>query len=125
MNSNSGYQSYQSTRVLTANQGDLILMLYGGALSFVDRAKTAMAAGNYEETNDALIRAKRIVSELLASVDDSGGEISANLRSLYSYVIDRLIEANVSRSTQALDEATDVLTTLKSAWESVSAANED
>ena len=125
MNSSSGYRSYQSTRVLTANQGDLILMLYVGAISFVQQARTAIETEDLEAGNEALIRAKRIVSELLAFVDDSGGEIAVNLRSLYTYVIDRLIEANVNHSTEALDDAANVLSTLKSGWEAVSASNED
>jgi flagellar protein FliS len=63
-----------------------------------------------------------IVSHLQGTLDmDAGQEVAQQLDRLYTYVVDKLIEANVHKRPAAIDEAISVLTTLRDAWSQVAA----
>ena len=113
----SAHQTYQQTRILTASQKELIVMLYTGAINFLRQSRGALEEERIEDAHNALVRAKRIVAELLSSVNEDGGELALNLRALYAYLFNRLIDANLERSTDAIDDVIGILSTLKEGWE--------
>ena len=78
--------------------------------------------GDLAKRGAAISRALAIVAELQQSLDiEAGGEIARNLRALYFFVTDRLLEANVTNRVEALDEAIGVLETLYEAWSEIAA----
>lgn len=112
---------YQSEAVETAGPAQLVLMLYDGALAAMTRARTAHSdtrPDRVEVLNAELLRAQDIVTELYVTLDrDRGGEIAANLASLYQFCLDRLIEANVRKDVAPLDDVVPVLSGLREAWD--------
>lgn len=83
-----GHERYLETAVETASPARLIVMLYDGAIRFINEAMAAMRQRDYETQNARLQRAQKILAELISSLDfDKGGEIAENLfRTLYLYV---------------------------------------
>ena len=106
---------------MTAGQKDLILMLYSGATGFLRQGLDAIEKENREEAHNSIIRARRIVAELMSSLNHEGGEIASNLFELYGYVFRLLIDANTRQADAPIREAIDILTTLKEGWEGVPA----
>lgn len=120
MYTNSGSDQYRTSAATTASPAQLVLMLYDGALVRVHRAELALAADPVDVTavNDHLSRAQAIVDELSLTLDrERGGEMAANLASLYTFCRERLIDANVAKSAEPLAAVIDTLTGLRDAWE--------
>ncbi len=107
--------------IKTASPEMVIVKLYEGALRFLRQAKECHAEGQVAGRATAIAKALAIVAELQQSLNlEQGGEIAQNLDSLYFYVSDRLLEANVRGTVQPLDEASGVLSTLNEAWVEIS-----
>lgn len=113
-------RAYQHTQTHTASPGELILMLYRGALRFIVAGVEALEAPDLAGAHGNLVRAQAIVAELTASIDvERGGEIAAQLLLLYEYINRRLIEANVSKTAAPAREAEKLLRELLPAWTQV------
>ncbi len=108
---------YRRNAVLGASPIKLVVMLYDGALRFMEATKRAMADHDLYKQNEQMLRAQNIVVELMSTLDmDKGGEISSNLLSLYTYVLEQLIEANVNDSPEHIDRASKVMSELRDGW---------
>lgn len=116
------YDQYKRTEINTANQGKLIVMLYDGAIKFLNIAIENMGPRTYDVVNTNIIKAQDIITELLLSLNVSeGGEISKSLMSLYLYFKKRLLEANVQKDAEILKEVLLHLMELRAAWDKISA----
>ena len=112
---------YREMEIRTATPEMVIVKLYEGALRFIRNARGHQESGQVAARATAIGKALAIVNELQHSLNlQEGGEIARNLDSLYFYVTDRLLEANVRGAIQPLDEASGVLSTLNEAWIEIS-----
>lgn len=109
------YQQYQQNSIMLASPQKLVLMLYDGAVRFIKTAREAMEKKDYEGSNYNLIRAQDIISELNCSLD-MNYDISRNLRSLYNFINEKLIEANIKKDAAVLDEVEPLLEDLRETW---------
>lgn len=95
-------------------------MLYDGALRFMEAGKHAMAHRDIPKQNDSLQRAQKIIMELMSCLDmKDGGEIATNLMALYTYVLNELIDANVSDKPEGIERAIRVMGDLRDSWAQV------
>lgn len=110
--------------VISAEPHKLILMLFDGASAAVAAAKLAMQQGQLESKASAIAKALAIIDEgLKASLDlRSGGELAAQLLSLYDYLSYRLTQANLKNRPEGLDEVKALLAELRGAWASIGGA---
>lgn len=114
-------ESYRSTEVSTASRLKLLIMLFEGAIRFINQAEEAMRTGEIPTKGVMIGKALAIVNELQSTLDhDQAPEIAANLERLYEFVQERLVRANIENQTQPLIQALRVLKTLHSAWVEVS-----
>lgn len=112
-----GHNAYRTNAVETASPEQLTLMCYDGALRFMRRAATAIDEGDLAAASNATGRAQAIVNELNVTLDmEAGGEIAANLRSLYLFINRHLAEAIGAPSSQQVREAMDLVADLRGAW---------
>lgn len=115
------YDQYKKTQVNTANQGKLIVMLYDGAIKFLNIAIESMTPKSYDIANNNILKTQDIITELMVSLNmKEGGEISHNLFSLYVYFKKRLIEANIKKDPEVLKEIITLLNELRDAWDQIS-----
>jgi flagellar secretion chaperone FliS len=113
-----GYQVYRQTQTQTAAPGELVLMLYRGAVRFLTAGIDAIDARNIGEANEKLVKTQAIVSHLLETLDvERGGEVAKNLDAIYHYMLRRLVEANVKKDAAPAREVQDLLRELLTAWE--------
>lgn len=115
-----GYQAYQKNKYQTASPHRLTLMLYNGAIQFADKATTAIQQNHIVDTNTYIQKTQDIIYELISSLNmREGGEIAQNLRQIYFYMINKLIDANVKKQVKDVEEVIGLLNELKEAWEQI------
>jgi flagellar protein FliS len=111
------YQQYQRTQTQTASPGELIVMMYKGALKFLAAARMGLEARDIDAANRNLLRAQEIVLELMISVDVSVGPVARNLFDLYEFMHRHLVQANVRKDAAMVGEVEGLLRELLGAWE--------
>ena len=126
-----GYaRAYQAQSVLTASPGQLVLMLYDGALRFIGHACDALqqpedTPRRIESINNNLIKAQNILIELQANLNfDAGGDHAANLSRLYDYYLRRLFEANLKKQVEPVIEVERLVRHLRDGWAEMLCAHE-
>ncbi len=120
MSFNNGYQKYKQVDVTTASQNRLVVMLYDGAIKFIETAIASLDKKHgIEETHNNILKAQEIIYELLSSLNYDAGEISERLAAIYTYMTQKLTEGNISKTKPPLLEVVKYLKELKTAWEGV------
>ena len=115
-----GIGAYQQTAISTQSKGRLIVMLYDGAIKFMNLAIQELEAGNCGAKGQYINRAQDIINELNAVLDmDAGGEIAQNLRKLYLFMTRRLSEANSKRDPQMIREVIGLMEELNQSWKAI------
>ncbi len=114
-------RTYQAQSVLSASPGQLILMLYDGALRFLGHARDALlqpeeSPRRIELINTNLIKAQNIIAELQACLNGDAGDHAKNLDRLYDYYLRRLFLANLKKDVEPVEEVERLLRTLRDGW---------
>jgi flagellar protein FliS len=118
-----GAQAYYQTQIQSRSPLELVVMLYDGALRFLQQTVDAMERGDLVAKRDALSRAMAIVTELHGMLDlEQGGEVAASLDSLYTYMIERISTANQQRDPAPVVEVMRLMTGLREAWSQIAQA---
>lgn len=112
------YNVYKQNSVTTASPGELTLMLYNGCLKFIHQGKKAIEEKNIEKRHMAITKAQAIISELMSTLN-LDVDISKQMMPLYAYIKDKLVEANIKQSIEALDEAETLVTEFRDTWKEV------
>jgi flagellar protein FliS len=108
------------TGVATADNIQLIQMLFDGLLESLATATGHIQNNAIEEKSKALARAGRIVVGLQGALDfERGGELAQNLNELYAYMTRRLFHINAQNDLQALDEVKTLVVDISQAWQSL------
>jgi flagellar protein FliS len=124
--------AYKETRIKTASQGQLVIMLYDAAVKSLDRSldildknsKGKKDPGKIEHISKAVLKAQEIVTELSASLDfEQGGEIAQNLFALYTWFNQELLEANIKQDMNRIAVVRNMINELKSAWTEIITRN--
>lgn len=112
--------AYVRTSVQEASPHRLIHMLMEGFLGRVAAAKGAIERGDVALKGESITKAIAIAGGLDDCLDmEKGGELADNLRALYVYMGDRLLQANVNSDVAILDEVSRLMREIKSGWESI------
>jgi len=116
-----GIAAYQDSAVTTQSKGRLIVLLYDGAIKFMNLAIKELEAENYEAKGRYINKAQDIINELNAVLDmDAGGEIASNLHKLYCFMNNRLSEANSKRDPKMIREVIELMEELNHSWKAIS-----
>jgi len=110
------YARYRQIETETADGLDLVIMLYRGAIRMLGQADEALAGGSTADAHNWLLRVQDIINELSLTLNLDAGEIAANLRRLYEYMLERLVEANISKDREPVQEVKALLADLLEAW---------
>lgn len=98
----------------------LIQMLMDGAIESINSAKSHMEQKDIASKGEDISKAISILTGLMSSLDmEQGGDISKNLLSLYDYMLNKLVEANMSDMTDNLDEVSLLLNEIKEGWATI------
>jgi flagellar protein FliS len=114
-------KSYRTIAIQTASPGQLVVMLYDGAIRFLERALEGFQHDDPLEfnrtINNNILRAREIINELNNSLDLArGGELAATLRRLYHFMNRQLLRSNASKTPDGIHDTIRRLGILREAW---------
>lgn len=112
------YRQYFENAVMSAGPGELILMLYDGAVKYIRQGIMYIEEKNVERAHRAIVRAQDIVAYLMETLN-MDYEIAKNLAALYDFIMDRLVQGNVKKDVKLLKEALELVEDLRGTWEQV------
>ena len=106
--------------IAMADPHRLTLMLMQGALDRIAYAKGCIERKDLAAKAEHFSKVNGILINLRDTLDlDVGGEVAQNLYSLYDYMVQRLLDANVQNNLQIMDEVINLLLPIKTAWASI------
>ena len=108
-------QLYQKNSVQTASPSKIILMLYDGAIKFCQMAQVAIDEKNIEKANLNIQKAQKIIVQLRVSLDTKY-PVSQEFDKVYDYIYRRLVEANMKKDNEILEEALKHIKTMRETW---------
>ncbi len=112
-----GVSQYKKTAVQTANRGQVLIMLYEGALKHLKKAMDAIEKKQIAEKGIYIGKTHDIIIELTASLDHKiGGKIAEDLERLYNFMSEQLLKANMENSKARLESVYKTLETLLEGW---------
>lgn len=110
------YNQYRQSMVETASPGRLLLLLYEAAIRNLDGAKKAMNDNDLIATHTYLVKTQDIVQELKCTLN-MDYEISKSLFNIYDFLYNQLVQANIKKNVELIDEVRNFLKDLKETWQ--------
>lgn len=109
--------AYLRTRVMSATQEELRLMLLDGAIKFARQGRDGLAKKDYEASYNGFTQARSIVLELINSMrPEVAPELCQKLSSLYTFIYTEMIEASLEKDVSRADEAIRLLEYERETW---------
>ena len=110
-------KQYQKNEVETASPEKILILLYDGAIQFLNKAKIAMDQKNIPEIHNNLIGCENIILEFINTVDvENGGDFAVRIKALYEYFYNTLVQANMKKDVTKIDEVLRHLVELRATW---------
>jgi len=108
---------YQTVRTEASDPQQTLLLLVEGALRLLHQARAAMARGDYQGQCEPIVRAQRILSTLMTSLDHTvAPDLAQSLMTTYAWMHHHLTEASIRDDPERLGQVVDCLTQLYGAW---------
>ena len=115
---NKGYDQYLRSKIMTASKAELTLMLYDGAIKFCNMAKLCIEKKDIPGANTNIKKSEAIIEEFLATLDHKY-PVSEDFEKVYNYLHERLVQANLKKDPEILDEVLEHLRTMRDTWKEV------
>lgn len=112
------YNQYNNSKILTASPAELVLMLYDGAIKFCNIAVAAIEAKDVPKAHTNIVKAQKIIDHLRMTLNMSY-PVAQDFENIYSYLGQRLVEANVSKDPEILKEVCTYLHSVRDTWKEV------
>jgi flagellar protein FliS len=115
------WQSYRQVATKTATPGQLVLMLFDGALRYLDKALVGFDLDDPLDSNLAInnniLKAQEIIRELNMSLNlEQGGEFATTMRRLYNYYDLQLSQSNLQKDPAGIQLVIRLLSVIRGAW---------
>lgn len=117
-NANSQFQQYNNSKILTASPAELTLMLYEGAIKFCNIAVVAIEKNDIPKAHTNIVKAERIVNHLRVTLDMKY-PVAQDFERVYEYLDRRLVQANLKKDTEILEEVLTHLRSMRDTWKEV------
>lgn len=122
MIANRGYDVYAKNKILTASPAELTLMLYEGAIKFCNIAIVGIEENDIEKAHNNIRKVENIIMEFQATLDHKY-EVAKDFENVYNYLMECLVEANVKKDKDILEEVLRHLRTMRDTWKEVMQQN--
>ena len=110
--------AYKDSKILTASPAELTLMLYEGAIKFCNLAALAIEKRQLDKANINIIKAERIITELRTTLNFDY-PVAKDFELVYDYIYRRLVESNLKKDTEILEEALQYIREMRDTWKEV------
>ena len=116
------YQQYANNKIMTSSPAELTLMLYDGAIKFLNIALGAIEEKDVQKAHTNILKAEHIIDYLRQTLDMKYA-VAQDFENIYSYLASRLIEANLKKDPEILQEVNEHLRSVRDTWKEVMKAN--
>lgn len=116
------YAQYNNSRIMTASPAELTLMLYDGAIKFCNIAIVAVEQKDIEKAHNNIVKTERIIDYFRQTLDMNYA-VAQDFERIYSYLGQRLTQANIKKDKEILEEVNQHLHTMRDTWKQVMEAN--
>ena len=116
------YAQYNQNKILTASPAELTLMLYEGAIKFCNIAIMGIEQGDVSKAHNNIMKVQKIIEEFQITLNFKY-EIANDFNNVYSYLMRRLREANMTKDKEILEEVDEHLHTMRDTWKEVMRLN--
>lgn len=114
--------AYQRNAIMTASPAELTLMLYEGAIKFCNIGMMAIEKKDYEKANTNIKKAQAIITELRVTLNRKY-PVWEDFERVYDYIYRTLVDANMHKSTEDLEEALKRIREMRDTWKEVMRLN--
>ena len=118
------YAQYNNSKVLTATPAELTLMLYEGAIKFCNIAEIAMEQKDIQRAHVNIVKTQKIV-EYLRQTLDMKYPVAKDIENIYVYLEGQLVQANVKKDKEILEECLGHLREVRDTWKEVMRINRE
>ncbi len=118
------YAQYNNSKILTASPAELTLMLYDGAIKFCNIAEEAIEQKDVEKAHNNIIKAQNIIDYLRQTLDMKY-PVAQDFENIYVYLGRRLVEANIKKDKEILEEVNTHLHSVRDTWKEVMRINRE
>lgn len=118
------YSQYNNNKVLTASPAELTLMLYEGAIKFCNIAEIAVEQKDIEKAHVNIVKVQKIIDYLRQTLDMKY-PVAEDFERIYTYLSNRLIEANLKKDKAILEEINMHLHSVRDTWKEVMRINRE
>ncbi|MCR5665528.1 MAG: flagellar export chaperone FliS [Eubacterium sp.] len=119
---NRGYAAYANNKIMTASPAELTLMLYDGAIKFCNLAIAGVEEQDIMKAHTNIRKVENIISEFQATLNFKY-PVAKDFNNVYTYVKQRLTEANIKKDKEILEEILEHLRGMRDTWKEVMRAN--
>lgn len=112
------YEEYTTNKILTATPAEVTLMLYEGAIKFCNIAIAAIEQKDVQKAHTNIVKAERIIEEFRNTLDRKY-PVAEDFDRIYVYLLQRLLEANVKKDKDILEEVNMHLRSVRDTWKEV------
>ena len=109
---------YKDNKILTATPAELTLMLYEGAIKFCNIAMIGIEKGDITKAHQNIIKAEKIITEFRATLDFTY-PVAKDFELVYDYIYRRLVDANIKKDADILEEALNYIRVMRDTWKEV------
>lgn len=117
------YNAYKQNSINLASKEQLLLMLVDATVRCTKLAKIAIQNKDIQTSHKELTRVQDIYTEMMATLDMSGGDFTNDLYNIYSFIKERLSMANIKKDTQIIDEVLPLIEEIRDMWHEVNRVN--
>ena len=118
------YAKYNNSKVLTASPAELTLMLYEGAIKFCNIAIIGIEQNDIQKAHTNITKVEKIVDEFRSTLDRKY-PVAEDFDRVYVYLLQRLLEANVKKDKEILEEVNMHLRSMRDTWKEVMRVNKE
>ena len=118
------YAQYKNSKILTASPAELTLMLYEGAIKFCNIAITAIEQKDIEKAHINIVKTQRIIEHFRLTLDMKY-PVAQDFDRVYEYLARRLVQANVKKDKEILEEILEHLHSMRDTWKEVMRINRE
>jgi len=112
------YSQYANSKIVTASPAELTLMLYEGAIKFVNIAIMGIENNDIQKAHTNIMKTQKIIEEFQLSLDFKY-PVANDFNNVYNYIMMRLREANLTKDKEILEEVNTHLRVMRDTWKEV------
>lgn len=117
------YTQYNNSKILTASPAELTLMLYEGAIKFCNVAIGAIEQQDVPKAHTNIVKIQKIIDYLRQTLDMKY-PVAQDFENIYVYLAKRLVEANLKKDKEILEEVNGHLHSVRDTWKEVMRINQ-